>query len=224
MSGSNRDDRLIVGGVPRAELLPPELKAEGQLRSQRRGLITIAILIVGLVVAAYGLVAFLGQGTQTLIDATNQQSAELIAQEANYFEVRQLAAQVTAAENAQKVGESTDVDWTAILYSIDDSMPQGMTLKTIQITVPTPDSPFLASAVPLDGPRVTELKIQTETAKYSLVSPWIRNLQQVLGYSDATISTIEFNKDAGKLLVTTTLHLNDTVFTHRFEQDGTASK
>jgi Tfp pilus assembly protein PilN len=224
MSGSSRDDRLIVGGVPRAELLPPELKVEGQLRSQRRGLVTIAILVVGFVIAAYGLVAFLGQGTQTLIDVTNQQSAELIAQESQYFEVRQLAAQVQAAKDAQIVGESTDVDWTAILYTLDQAMPESTSLKSVQIAVSSPDSPFLASAVPLDGPRVTELKIQTKTPKYSTVSTWLRNIQQVLGFSDATVSTIEYNKDDGELLVTTTLHLTDEIFTHRFAQDGTESK
>jgi len=85
MSGGRDDARLIIGGIPRAELLPPELELEKRSRAQRRGLMAVLVLVVLLVGVVYGAVSLFAATTQAALDGANAHAADLLAQQGKYL-------------------------------------------------------------------------------------------------------------------------------------------
>ena len=80
-------NRLVIGGPPRAELLPPEFAAEARLRAQRRGMVGIAILAVVVVGLAYGYVTLRSTVSAQLLASANAETTSLISQQQDYAQV-----------------------------------------------------------------------------------------------------------------------------------------
>ena len=215
MSPARRETRLVVGGVPRAELLPPELELEKKARAQRRGLLAVLVLVVVLVGLAYTGVTVATAATQLAVDQANARTAELLAQQAEFIEVRQLQAQVSASEEARRFATSTEVDWPATLDSLAAVAPEGaVNWSGATIVASTPIAPFGASSVPILQPRVAEVTFVGVTRTLPDFALWIERLKTVPGFADATPTTFT---NAGDLYTySMVIHLNEKIYTNRF--------
>jgi hypothetical protein len=215
MSNTNRKgDRLLVGGIPRAELLPPELELEKKARSQRRGLVTVFVLIVILVGVGYGATALTAAAMQLALDGERQKTEQLLAAQNEYIEVRQLAAQVSASESARLVGTSTEIDWQQFVYDIIAEMPAGTRIGSLQMTSATPISAFSDTVVPLEQPRVAEVLIGGVSPTYGPQSIWLEGLEDLPGFADASMETLLLEDGEYEFVIR--LHLNQDAFTNRF--------
>ena len=97
---SARGDRLVIGGPPRAELLPPEFAAEARLRTQRRGMVAVAILSVVVVGLVYGYVTLRSTVTAQLLASANAETTSLLSQQAEYA----IVGIVRQCDTAYRVG------------------------------------------------------------------------------------------------------------------------
>lgn len=215
---ARKDSRLIVGGVPRAELLPPELELEKKARAQRRGLFFIVVLVIGAVGVAYALTIGYAAGVQAQVDAENARTADLLAQQGQYIEVRQLAAQVAAAEEARRVGTSTEIDWNDYLTQVATAFSNsGVASLSFTVKTSTPLAPFGDASKPLENPRVAEIVISGYSPTLPNLAAVLDELEKLPGFADAAPGAV--SNSGGIYSFTVTLHINSEAYTGRFAQE-----
>lgn len=217
MSPSKRgDDKLItLGASPRADLLPPELKAEVRFRAQRRLMGGIVVLAIALVVGAY-LYTFVNAATnEARLAASNATTQTLATQKAEYIEVTQLQTQIDKSTAAQIVGTSTEVNWKSYITLVQASLPAGANLTSISAKTTAPGVPAEVATTPLLQPSIVSIEFAARTPTLPDVSAWIENLSKIPGFADATAGTITL-RDDGQYDVSMLLHLNEKALSNRF--------
>jgi hypothetical protein len=217
MSPSSRADmRLVVGGTPRADLLPPELELEKKARGTRRGLITLMVLVFVFVVVGYIAVSGVAAGAQFALDSANARTGELIQEQGKYIEVRQAQAQVDAAVEARRIGTSTEVDWLAMNNYLAGKLPEGMTVQAWTVQTSTPFTTFTPTTVPFEQPRQIEVLLGGLSKSYPDLAGFIDNTEDMPGFADATPNEVKYVPQAGVYSWQITYHLNEGAFTQRF--------
>ena len=208
-------ERLIVGGSPRADLLPPEFAAEAKLRAQRRGLVGLAVLTVVVVALAYGFLTvqsgYIGQS----VVAANETTASLLEQQKEYSEVGVINGQIATIEVAKVVGTSTRIDWTAYLALVQASLPAGTVIDAVDASTAYPGNGVTVSDLPLSFPSVATLAFTASTNVLPNVSSWIENLALLPGFSGATAGSITLC-DCGSYTVTMVLYIDDEALANRY--------
>jgi len=208
---------LIVGGPPRADLLPPEIKGEAALRAQRRVLIGIIALAAIVVVGGSFLATGVATSAESQLRTESARTDSLISQQGEYVIVRQMAGQVLLAQEAQKIATSTEMDWAPLLRQADRQMPES--LKTVEGTIrsssPIVDYPLPADV--LEGPRVGEITIKAKTNVFSDITRWLFATRKLDGYVDASVISVTSSK--GVFTATLTIHVDESVRTGRFAEE-----
>ena len=217
MSAADKNNqRLIVGGVPRADLLPPEIKQDKVAGRQRSNLIAGLILVVFLVAVAYGGSAFLAIGANASLVAEQQRSADLLAEQAEYSEVRELQAQLSAAQASLLVASAAEVDWSPLLSDYYATLPAGSTVQSLGVTLVTGSTAQVVS--PLYEAGVVEIIAVVETPTVPDSAAWLSRLNTLPGFADWTPSTV--TQSLNGYTTTVTVHLGlDAAWARYFPTD-----
>jgi hypothetical protein len=216
MSPATRGDgRIVVGGSPRADLLPPEVKWETKAKGQRRGLAAAFVAVVVLVGAGYALVAVVAQTSVDSLASENEKTANLLAEQGEYIEVRNVTNQVRTAEAAQVLGASTEIDWSEYLQLIEKTLPSGAEFNAVAMTSATPVLPIEAPTSPLESTRIAEVVITARIAKFADSQKWLNDMVELPGYVDAALTSVESESGKG-YLVNVNLHVDDRALLNRF--------
>ena len=215
---SNDGGRLIIGGPPQANLLPPEVGLAAKSRAMRRNATGLIVLAVLLVVVAYAGISVLALAAQVQLDAANTRTHELIAEQGKYSEVKQVTTMLATAEAAQQVGTSTEIDWKAYLTDIQNSLPAGTLVTNVVAETATPITPFAQPSVPLQGDRIGELRFTATSTSLPDVEKWLEALAKLTGYVDASPGSVTLNLDANNYEVTITMHVNKDALLLRYDQ------
>jgi hypothetical protein len=206
--------KLELGGSPRANLLPPEIRKERALRAQRRLLGTIFAAVLVLIAGAYILACFVASAAQSALDQANARTADLIAQQAEFLEVRQLGNQVVAAKDARLAATATEVDWANYLPLVRQTIPSGSSITSLTVLSASPAVPLPAPSSPLESPRMVEIAIAVSMPTLPDISQWLDTVAALPGYVDAVpggITTAE-----GGFSVTLTVHVDESAKYNRF--------
>ena len=215
---SNDGGRLILGGPPQANLLPPEVGLAAKSRAMRRNATGLIVLAVLLVVAAYGGISVLALAAQGQLDTATARTQQLVAEQGKYSEVKQVTTMLEAAGAAQQVGTSTEIDWEAYLTDIQNSLPAGTLVTNVVAETATPITPFAQPSVPLQGDRIGELRFTATSTSLPDVEQWLDALAKLSGYVDASPGSVTLNTDAKNYEVTITMHVNKDALLLRFDQ------
>ena len=118
-----------VGGAPRVDLMPPEIRVKrAQLRTRRK--LRLALFGVFLVVvAACGGTWVLDTVSQTTLAAAQSQQQQLLTQQLAYSDVTTIQSSIGLIKAAQKVGDSTEIDWNSYLTKLQATLPAGVTFS-----------------------------------------------------------------------------------------------
>ncbi|MEO7349944.1 MAG: hypothetical protein ABIW32_08840 [Terrimesophilobacter sp.] len=208
---------LVIGGPPRADLLPPEVGLAAKSRVMRRNAAALIILTVLAVIAVYGGVTFLALGAQSQLDAATNRTQQLLAEQGKYSEVKQVTSMLKAAEAARMVGTSTEIDWEAYLTAIQNSLPAGTLVTNVVAETATPITAFAPPSAPLQGDRIGELKFTATSSSLPDVEQWLDALAKLDGYVDASPGSVTLNADAMSYEVTITMHVNKDALLLRFD-------
>ena len=206
---------LILGGEPRADLLPPELKARRESRALHRAL-TIAlvgvVVIMGVSIGAVSLNAALNQND--LATATTR-TDEILMETTKYAEVSQIQDQYDTTLVVRALGLSTEVDWQAYLADIRSILPADVTIDAVSVTTASPWTAFKQSGVPLTQPRTASLALELTSPGLPTVPQWLIGLKDLPGYADASPGSIT-RSDDGSYVVSLTLNINESALSNRF--------
>lgn len=215
MSRGLAGDDVALGAEPRVDLLPPEVKAGRKGKTLRRGLAGVVLAVVVIVVLGIGVVTVQAAQSQSALLAAQVRTAGLVADQAQYVEVREMQRELDATVAARTLGSSTEIDWKAYLAGVRRALPEDVTIDTVSIDATSPLVPFEQAAVPLQSTRVASLTLGLTTPTLPTIPEWLLALQELPGYADGTPESIT-RTDAGAYIVIMTLHINAEAFAHRF--------
>ncbi|MER7797895.1 hypothetical protein [Microbacterium sp. NPDC096154] len=175
-------DQLPIGGVPRVDLLPPELK-EARAWRQARGRSLILLLCAALMVLAG--VAGATAWARVNIDARDAAQArtdELLSLQSQFTEVNAVQGGINAAEQALTQAGATDVLWATVLDDLRATLPSQARVTSLTIEAPSPGAPLAAPTDVLQsGERAATVTFTALTAEVPDVSAWVRAVERIEG-------------------------------------------
>lgn len=212
-------ETVVVGVIPRADLMPPEIKAEHTHRTVRkRVLFGLAATVVVTVLAVGGTFALQVYSAAQLVVAQNH-TTELLLEQQKYSEVREVQGAVADVEAGQRVGAATEVDWKAYMDSVVKTLPADIIITDLQVDAASPLVDYSQPDVPLQGQRIAELKFTAVTATVPDVSAWLKGLATLTGYTDASPDTTTIDDETGTYSTVITMHINEDAWSQRFSTD-----
>lgn len=219
MSRQSKSDILIIGGEPRVDLLPPEVRKERQARVVRRrlGLGVIGVLLI--VVLGAGAATALAIQAQAQLLAEQARTGELLAEQGKYMEVRTVQQQVGLVRAAQQVGASTEINWKDYLLKVQATLPAGVTIDTVNVDSASPMAIYMQPTAPLQGARVATVSFTAKSAMLPDVPTWLTALTTLPGYADALPDSVTLDETTGIYTVSITMHVSDAAFAQRFVEE-----
>lgn len=208
---------LVVGGQPRANLLPPEIILKRKQLKTRRALRFGVVLVAIGTVAACALTFGVASVSQIGLSIAQNTQAELIAEQGQYSQVRDVQSTIATIEAGQMVGASTEIDWKKYLLGLQAVLPEGVALKGVQIESGTPMSAYQQSDIPLQGDRMAALTFTAESAVIPVIPDWLRGMATLTGFVDATPGSVDYDEDKAVYKTTILMHINTEALSLRFD-------
>jgi Tfp pilus assembly protein PilN len=212
---------LIVGGSPRVDLMPPEIRLKrAQLRTRRK--LRLALFGVFIVVVAACGAAWAGANlAQTSLASAQQQQAALIQEQSKYSGVTTLKNQISVIKAGQVVGDSTEIEWNTYINRLLGTLPPGLTLDAATIDSATPFSEYTQAYVPLQGGRIATLTLTAKSSTTPTIPPWLDALKTLPGFVDATPGAVTLSD--GVYTSAVTMHIDTLAFDYRFDPKSAAA-
>lgn len=176
-----RADQLRLGGVPKVDLLPPELKAAREWRQARNRSLLIVLLALVLVLAGFGAATGWAQVHALARDIAQSRTDDLLAQQSEFVEVNQVRGDISAAEQALEDASASDIAWIPFLTELSATIPAQSRLTTLTIEMPSPGTPLTAPTDALQGERVATVRFTAMSARVPDVAAWSRAIEQMGG-------------------------------------------
>jgi hypothetical protein len=217
---TSRGEVLSVGGEPRVDLLPPEVRAARKAKRTRRALGYGVLATVIVMVLSAGAAFAFNVASQARMLVAQSETASLLAQQQDFVKVRAVQSQVGIAQAAQQVGASTEIDWKAYLSRVQATLPGEVLMQKVTVDSSTPLAIYTQATAPLQPSRVATLTFTASSPNIPQVPTWLRSLAKLPGYADATPGTITLDKTTNQYTVNITMHINDAAFDKRFQPKG----
>jgi hypothetical protein len=212
---------LVVGGQPRANLLPPEIIVKRKQLKTRRAL-RAGVLLVALGTAAACVLTFgVASVAQVQFGLAQQTQQDLVAQQAEYHEVSEVQDTINTIVAGQQVGDSTEINWKNYLILLEGTLPAGVVLDTVKIESGTPMATFVQSNAPLQGARVAALSFTVNSPTLPSIPNWLRSMADLPGFVDAIPGNVKGAE--GSYAVDVVLHVNSEAFAMRFDPEHVAA-
>jgi len=217
-SGSTnaKTQRLVVGGPPRVDLLPPEVRQGKKDAAVRRQLFIGVIAIGLLVVIGYVAATGVALDSQSKLTSAQDQTTNLLAQQNEYSAVRQLSVDIDNLTVVRQIGTAREINFKSFLADVADTMPQGMSISQFDADIASPVEVAEQAETPLQGPRVGSMVFDVSTPTLQHVGVWMSKLRFVTGYVDAQLGDVSVNEESGKLEFQLTVHVDSAAFSGRY--------
>jgi Tfp pilus assembly protein PilN len=206
---------LVVGGQPRANLLPPEIILKRKQLKTRRAL-RFGVVLVALATAAACAGTF-GVASVAQLSASSAQDrlTQLVAEQGEYKEVREVQDTIGTITAGQLVGSSTEIDWQEYLTALQGTLPEGVVLTNVTIQSGTPMAAFAQSDGPLQGARVAALTFTATSPVLPSIPDWLRSMAKLPGFVDATPGSVK--AEDGLYTADVLMHIDAAAFSMRFD-------
>ncbi|MFC5928102.1 type IV pilus assembly protein PilM [Cryobacterium melibiosiphilum] len=212
-SRANGALEMVIGGAPRADLLPPEVKEARSGRVLRRRL-GLGVVAVGLIVAV---VTALVTGESVLSDGeladAQAESATLLTEVAQYSELGDVEGVMTDTRTARDLAGSTEINWQEYLAVVRAALPADVSVGTATVDGASAFEPY-AAAESVPG-AVATLNLSLTSPSLTSVSGWLSSLSTLPGYASASIGGLTRAED-GSYTTALVLVVNAEVFSNRF--------
>lgn len=205
---------LVLGGEPRADLLPPEVLQATKAKGTRRVLAALVVVVLILVAGGYAIATMRALAAQASLDQARMTTTDLISQQAQYSEVSQISTLLTTGEQTVRLATSTEVVWADVFDTISANLGPVAYLSW-DASVPSPWEPALVPNGPLRQPRVATMSLVVISMTTIDGNTLFRALQKIEGFADATIDQVKLSEVAG-YETSITLNLNVDALAKRF--------
>ncbi|MCL2796199.1 MAG: hypothetical protein FWD85_12960 [Microbacteriaceae bacterium] len=223
---SVRPDELAIGAYPIAHLLPPEVIAQGKVKTTRvlMSVVVVAVLLLG--AAAVGGAYALRLSAQNQLQSVQDRNASVLAQEAKYAPARTAQNKVKLAQAAQRVGAATEVDWNAMFGKINAALPAGVTITDISGQTGNPMGAVTQDSTPLAVGRGAIVMVTVSAPDAQSVAAAADAFQKIAGVDGVGVGAVTQGTSQGAATASTaaawsapiTISLSQAAFSGRFAQ------
>lgn len=214
MSARSDSTGIIVGGEPRIDLLPPEIKAAKQARKSRGLLGTLVIAVLLLCGGGYVFATSLAIQSQDMLVAEQTRTEMLLQEQLKYADARAAANQLAAAKDARLVASATEILWREYLVSIQGTLPESMVITAFVVDSISAYEVVPEVTVPLQKDRVATLSLTASSPDLVQIDQWLVALRALRGHADSTVTAITLQE--GVYVANVTLNVNADAFEKRF--------
>jgi hypothetical protein len=211
---------VVVGGEPRIDLLPPEIKQKKDARRRSRVLVLLVGAVVAACAVAYVGVSGIAVASQAQLSNEQDRTLVLIAEQGKYSEARDAAATVATASDARLVASATEILWREQFGAIQGTLPTGATITQIAVTSRSATGGGTVGqgiAAPI---LVSEVSVTAAFPTVDSVATWLDQLPGIPGYAVAWVTPIT---DAdGIYEIQAAIGLTSDAFAERFATTETA--
>ena len=207
----------IIGGEPRVNLLPPEVTAEQKGRRLRRALAVAVVAVVFVTAGGIAAATWQAQRSQASLAVVEGRTAELLAAQGEYVEVRRAQEEVDATVAARRVAASVDINWTDYLEQIRARLPGDVVIGAVVLDAGSPWAPYGQATAPLQPSRVATISLTLTSPTLPSVPDWLDAMVTLPGYADSAPTRVAL-LDSGGYEVSLTLHVNAEAFSNRFAE------
>jgi Tfp pilus assembly protein PilN len=152
--------------------------------------------------------------------SAQQTQQQLLLEQAEYSEVKAVLSTIDTITAGQRVGSSTEIDWKSYLVQLQQTLPSGVVLQSVDIQSGTPMAAFAQSDGPLQGERVASLNFTATSPGLPSIPDWLRSLETLPGFVDATPGSVK--QDGAGYRADVLMHINTAAFSLRFDPDHLA--
>ena len=221
MSAATARGILSLGGEPRVDLMPPEVRLARRGAGARNGLIVLFILVVGAVGGGTVFFTSLAGAAQSRLEAEQAVTTDLLTQQSKYVEVRKVSNAITAAEAAARVGASAEIDWQTFLLQVASTFPGGSAVTGVTIDSASPVVAFAQPTGALSAPRIATALLNVHTKDLPDAKAWIDSVFLVDGVSEVKLASVQSGN--GGYDLTLTVAVDDTVLINAEDPDEAES-
>lgn len=205
---------LVLGGVPRVHLLPPEVEGQRKVRAFRRSLLTglaASVIVVILAIAATSLLL-----TSAVAQQADEQARGLLlaTQLKKYSAVTGVQAQVDAITAAQPVAVQGEILWAPFVATLQASLPAGTSITSF--TAKLDQAGTDAATNPLLGAHVATLSVTAEGPQ-DILTTWLGQLTTLKGVVNSNPGAVAISPDPGLYVVNVDLLIGTDVIADRFK-------
>ena len=215
---SRRDQRdqgaLVYGGIPRANLMPPEVALRRKESARRRGLIVLAGAVVAVTVAGVvGSYLYAGAAEQRLADE-RRTTEQLLATQLEYVEVTQIRSQLQSVIDVRRQLAGVEVLWREQLAPYLAVLSATEIVDSLTFESNSPAEPLIGVTGPLRQPRVATVTMIILTVEPPAPQRWYRAWERLETFADASIDSVTLLQSGYE--TTVTINLNDVALSQRF--------
>ncbi|MEX1079731.1 MAG: hypothetical protein WED09_11550 [Homoserinimonas sp.] len=214
MKAASKSAGIVIGGEPRIDFLPPEVKARNGARRTRRSLIAVVLVVVVGCAAGYGFATTLAIQSEVKLAEEQAETQRLLAEQAKYSAVGTVSSATAAVENARIVGSATEIVWADYLAELKAALPSGATIESFVVDSQAAVEAAPEVAVPLQSSRVATVTFAVRVPTLPVVDSLLVNLRELSGFAGAVVTSITLEDDS--YLASGVLHVNADAFEKRF--------
>lgn len=216
MAFGQKETKLVFGASPRVDLLPLEIKQSRKGASIRRMLGMGVVVTLVLVAGGYGYAMFHSFDSADRLADAKLITAELETEKSQYIEVRSIASKLDMIEAAERVGASTEINWSNFLNEVQATLPADVAIRSFTVDAGTPIEAHPQATVALQGQRVATLTFSATSPGLPNVRDWLEGLKKVTAFADATPGSVVFDEEQGLYVADITLHITEAAYSLRF--------
>ena len=218
MSASTIVPDPVIGGEPRVDLLPPEVRAQQKGRVLRRALVVAVVAVVFITAGGIAAATWEAQRSRASLAVVEARTAELLAAQGEYAPVRRAQAELDATVAARQLATSVDIDWNDYLRQIRARLPGDVVIGAVVLDAGSPWAPYGQATAPLQPSRVATVNLTLTTPTLPSVPDWLDEMATLPGYADSAPTRVAL-LDSGGYEVSLTLHVNAEAFSNRFADE-----
>jgi hypothetical protein len=203
-----------IGGAPRVDLMPPEIRLKRSQLRTRRSLRLALFGVFVVVVVACGATWALSTLASTSLAQAQSQAQSLLNEQLKYSNVTTIKDGIALIKAGQFVGDSTEIDWQDYLTKLQATLPAGVSLSTVTMASADPLKSYNQTILPLQGDRVATLSFTATSTTLPSIPVWLNGLKTLPGFVDATPGQVTLID--GSYTADVTMHISSDAFANRF--------
>ena len=213
---------LVLGGEPRANLLPPEVAERSKAKRTRGALVFVVIAALIVTGAGYGLATLRELQAQAALASSQARTLALLEERAELSETIAVINVERVVTETRLQATASEVIWADFLDRVTGVLPPNGYLDWLA-QAPTPWESQLSVDGPLREPRVASITLKVASPTPFDSTALYRKIIELDGIADGSIDTVE--QPPGELTyeVTYTINLSDDALSGRWVEDEGSS-
>lgn len=214
----NRDaSALVLGGVPRASLMPPEVAQGKREASRRRGLITLVVFVAILVAASVAGSYWVAAQAEAQLAAEREVTEQLLTEQLAYSEVLDVRRQLNDILDQRRQVTEREVLWLEVATPYLDIVSQDGVIESAVMTTAALADPELLRRDPIRTVPTATMIVTLYTEALPQPNTWLRAFERVETHGDASLDSI--TREGIGYLTTVTITLNEQALSGRIANE-----